>query len=123
MWFELKGDERITQRCASDDCGGQPTFRLEAAGVGANYCSGCKAKIDAGDRLTCANCGGSGGIVHGHGGLAYEDCVECCPDCGGFGYVYPEDTEQAHAPVAPPHWDRSDTAPTEPPEHLRKSAR
>lgn len=46
MWFELKGDERITQRCASEDCGGQPTFRLEAGGVGSNYCSGCKAKIE-----------------------------------------------------------------------------
>lgn len=45
MWFELKGDERITQRCATEGCGGQPTWRLEADGVGSNYCSGCKAKI------------------------------------------------------------------------------
>lgn len=44
MWFELKGDERL-QRCASDDCHGQPTWRLEHGGVGANYCSGCKEKI------------------------------------------------------------------------------
>lgn len=44
MWFKLKGDERLT-RCASEDCGGQPTWRLEADGVGSNYCSGCKAKI------------------------------------------------------------------------------
>lgn len=47
MWFQLKGDERITHRCASEDCGGQPTWKLEAGGVGAFYCSGCKEKIDA----------------------------------------------------------------------------
>lgn len=44
MWFELKGDERL-KRCATDRCGGQPTWRLEADGVGSNYCSGCKARI------------------------------------------------------------------------------
>jgi hypothetical protein len=45
MWFELKGDVRLTQ-CASEGCGGQPTWRLEAEGVGSNYCSGCKARIE-----------------------------------------------------------------------------
>jgi hypothetical protein len=45
MWFDLKGDERLG-RCASEGCGGQPTFRLEASGVGSNYCSGCRAKIE-----------------------------------------------------------------------------
>lgn len=44
-WFNLTGDERLTQ-CASEGCGGQPTFRLEADGIGSNYCSGCKAKIE-----------------------------------------------------------------------------
>jgi hypothetical protein len=44
MWFDLKGDERLS-RCASEGCGGQPTFRLEAGGVGSNYCSGCRQKI------------------------------------------------------------------------------
>jgi hypothetical protein len=47
MWFQLAGDERIAQRCASEDCGGQPTWRLESGGIGSNYCSGCKSKIDA----------------------------------------------------------------------------
>lgn len=47
MWFELTGDARLG-RCASDHCGGQPIWRLEAGGVGSNYCSGCKEKI--GDR-------------------------------------------------------------------------
>lgn len=46
MWFELTGDERIMKRCATEDCGGQPTWRLEAGGIGSDYCSGCKAKID-----------------------------------------------------------------------------
>jgi hypothetical protein len=46
MWFQLKGDERITHRCASEGCGGQPTWKLEADGVGSFYCSGCKAKIE-----------------------------------------------------------------------------
>lgn len=45
MWFKLKGDIRLG-RCASADCGGQPTFRLEADGVGSNYCSGCKERIE-----------------------------------------------------------------------------
>src|SRR4051812_3923943 len=44
MWFELNGDARLG-RCDSDRCGGQPTWRLEAGGVGSNYCSGCKEKI------------------------------------------------------------------------------
>jgi hypothetical protein len=45
MWFQLKGDER-TQRCATERCGGQPTWRMESGGVGSNYCSGCKARIE-----------------------------------------------------------------------------
>lgn len=44
MWFELKGDARLG-RCATDRCGGAPTFRLEADGVASNYCSGCRANI------------------------------------------------------------------------------
>lgn len=46
MWFELGGDARLG-RCASDGCGGQPTWRLEARGTGSVYCSGCKAKLEA----------------------------------------------------------------------------
>lgn len=49
MWFALKGDERLGQ-CVSDGCGGQPTWRMEAGGVGSNYCSGCKEKIELDDR-------------------------------------------------------------------------
>ncbi len=45
MWFEIKGDARLG-RCATEGCGGQPTFRLEAAGIGSNYCSGCRENID-----------------------------------------------------------------------------
>jgi hypothetical protein len=45
-WFKLTGDERITLRCATDDCAGQVTERLEADGVGANYCLGCRLKIE-----------------------------------------------------------------------------
>lgn len=44
-WFNLRGDSRLG-RCDTEGCGGQPTFRLEAGGVGSNYCSGCKAKIE-----------------------------------------------------------------------------
>lgn len=46
MWFELKGEERINQRCATEGCGGQPVYRLEAAGVASNYCSGCRDRIE-----------------------------------------------------------------------------
>lgn len=45
MWFELKGDSRLG-RCATEQCGGQPTWRLEKDGVGSNYCSGCKQAIE-----------------------------------------------------------------------------
>jgi len=34
MWFRLPGDARIIGRCATEGCGGQPTWRLEANGVG-----------------------------------------------------------------------------------------
>lgn len=44
-WFELRGDARLG-RCASEGCGGQPTYRLESGGVGSDYCSGCKATIE-----------------------------------------------------------------------------
>jgi hypothetical protein len=47
-WFKLSGDARLG-RCDTDDCGGQPTWRLEAGGVGSNYCSGCKEKIQSSD--------------------------------------------------------------------------
>lgn len=47
MWFELKGDERITHRCASEKCWQQPTWKLEADGVGSFYCGACKAQIEA----------------------------------------------------------------------------
>lgn len=44
-WFELKGDKRLG-RCATEGCGGQPIFRLETHGVGSDYCSGCRARIE-----------------------------------------------------------------------------
>ncbi|QPF87013.1 hypothetical protein IC762_12235 [Bradyrhizobium genosp. L] len=44
MWFELRGDKRLGQ-CATAHCGGQPTWRLEADGVGSDYCSGCKERL------------------------------------------------------------------------------
>jgi hypothetical protein len=44
-WFELSGDMRLGE-CASEGCGQQPTYRLETGGIGANYCSACRAKID-----------------------------------------------------------------------------
>ena len=47
MWFQLRGDERLTCRCATEGCGGQPTWKLEAGGIGSYYCSGCKEKIAA----------------------------------------------------------------------------
>lgn len=45
MWFKLTGDERLG-KCATYGCGGQPTTRFEHGGVGSNYCSGCRAKIE-----------------------------------------------------------------------------
>ena len=45
MWFELKGDKRLGI-CMSENCGGQPAWRLEAGGIGSDYCSGCKEAIE-----------------------------------------------------------------------------
>jgi len=45
-WFKLNGDARLG-RCDTENCCGQPTWRLEAGGIGSNYCSGCKAKIES----------------------------------------------------------------------------
>lgn len=45
MWFKLTGDERLG-RCATEGCGGQPTTRFEHGGVGSNYCSGCRHRIE-----------------------------------------------------------------------------
>lgn len=64
IWFPLTGDKRFGF-CTSDNCGGQPAWRMEADGIGSNYCSGCRAKID-GDRAwrrygedcwACERCG------------------------------------------------------------------
>lgn len=43
-WFRLQGDARLGE-CATEGCGGQPTWRLEIDGIGADYCSGCRAAI------------------------------------------------------------------------------
>ncbi len=45
-WFALTGDERLG-RCATQGCGGQPTSRFEYRGIGSNFCSGCRAAIEA----------------------------------------------------------------------------
>lgn len=45
MWFVLNGDERLG-RCATEGCAQQPNFRLEACGVGCNYCSACRSRIE-----------------------------------------------------------------------------
>lgn len=52
MCFRISGDERL-KACATERCGGAPSWRLEADGVGSNYCSGCKSKIDDGGRPMC----------------------------------------------------------------------
>lgn len=44
-WFKLRGDARLG-RCTTDGCGGQPSDRLEAGGVGSDYCSGCREEIE-----------------------------------------------------------------------------
>lgn len=43
--FEMHGDERLTEHCATEGCGGQVMYRQEAGGVGAYYCSGCARRI------------------------------------------------------------------------------
>lgn len=69
MWFDLKGDARLG-RCATEGCCGQPTSRLEADGVGSNYCSGCRAKIAAPklvitDEMVRAACNAHGASIGG----------------------------------------------------------
>lgn len=45
-WFEITGDKRLTERCATEGCGGAAFWRLEEGGVGSYYCSRCKDKIE-----------------------------------------------------------------------------
>ena len=45
MIFQITDDRRITERCATERCGGQVTHRFEGGGVGSYYCSGCIEKI------------------------------------------------------------------------------
>ena len=49
-WFALKGDERLG-RCATEGFVGQPTYRLEAEGIGSHYCSGCRTRLDTDVRV------------------------------------------------------------------------
>ncbi len=46
QWFDLPTEHRAGRECASAGCGEQATARLEAGGVGSDYCSDCVAKID-----------------------------------------------------------------------------
>lgn len=48
-WFPLEQHQRMRHHwnlCASDGCMGIPTSRLEFDGVGSNYCSKCRVKIE-----------------------------------------------------------------------------
>jgi len=44
-WFNISRDRHIV-RCDTEWCEYQASFRLEAGGVGSNYCSACKIKIE-----------------------------------------------------------------------------
>ena len=44
MWFQLTGDN-LDRPCATEGCFVPATFRLEAGGVGSDYCANCKAII------------------------------------------------------------------------------
>lgn len=52
MFIDMKEIERIggvkggRNPDIAEGCGGQPTSRLEAGGVGSNYCSGCRGYIE-----------------------------------------------------------------------------
>ena len=51
----------VEPRCATDDCPNRATFRLEAGGVGAFYCTDCETKIS---KLFNGRCGcGSGRVI------------------------------------------------------------
>ena len=51
QWFDIPTEHRAGRECASAGCGEQATARLEAGGVGSNYCSGCRAQIEGQSRL------------------------------------------------------------------------
>lgn len=44
MWIEIKSSKRGI--CTTDDCLGQPAWRLEAGDVGSDYCSACALEIN-----------------------------------------------------------------------------
>lgn len=45
MWFLLHTNP-LGGSCATGGCLNTPSWRLEAGGVGSNYCHNCKAKIE-----------------------------------------------------------------------------
>lgn len=49
MWFDLTEKDRNIwnwHQCATSDCSGTPTSRLEADEVGSNYCAHCRWRIE-----------------------------------------------------------------------------
>lgn len=52
MWQNILGEA-----CASDGCSYRATSRLEVDGVGSDYCSNCRAKIEARDDARMFGCG------------------------------------------------------------------
>jgi hypothetical protein len=47
FWFVL-ADHEIHGLCATEGCEAPPSVRLEVGGVGSNYCSACREKIESG---------------------------------------------------------------------------
>ncbi len=45
MFFKLNGDQRLTMRCASENCRQQVTHKMESGVVGSYYCGACVEKI------------------------------------------------------------------------------
>lgn len=48
-WTKLDPGAHVAMWCATEGCWGIPFHRLEVDGVASNYCSNCRAKIEARD--------------------------------------------------------------------------
>lgn len=69
-WIKLDAGSTV-EDCDSDDCLGWPTHRLEVDGVGSNYCTPCRAKIETLGLVPCDVCG-----------LPVDPTADACRHCG-----------------------------------------
>ncbi len=74
------GGDCLCRECMADE-ELEPTKAMEEQ---------CKSNVE--ERTTCPTCAGTGCAHRWHPDP--NEAFDCCNDCSGFGYVYPEDLQK-----------------------------